>query len=154
MQPADAEPVAALIRAAFASQAVATDPPPSALGETAASVAPALASGGGAVAAAGEVLVGAVLWYPKDGGLYLGRLSVAPGWRGRGVARALVAAAAAAAYAQGQPRLHLSPRLALADNRRLFAACGFTETARHAHPGYDHPTFIDMEKRLPVQPPG
>jgi penicillin-binding protein 2 len=36
----------------------------------------------------------------------------------------------------------------LADNRRLFARCGFVETAQHAHPGYAQPTFVDMEKRL------
>ena len=30
----------------------------------------------------------------------------------------------------------------------MFAACGFVETERHAHPGYAEPTFVDMEKRL------
>ncbi|MBN8891819.1 MAG: GNAT family N-acetyltransferase, partial [Rhodospirillales bacterium] len=104
--------------------------------------------GGGAVAMAAGAAVGAVLWQPRDGGLYMGRLAVAPGWRGRGVARALVAAAEAAARAQGQPRLHLSTRLVLADNRRLFAACGFREAALHAHPGYAAPTYVDMEKSL------
>jgi hypothetical protein len=42
----------------------------------------------------------------------------------------------------------LSTRLVLADNRRLFAGCGFVEIAQHAHPGYDHPTFVEAEKRL------
>lgn len=148
MRPDDAAAVAGLIRAAFAAQSVATDPPPSALRETAQSVGASLAAGGGAVVQAGEALVGSVLWQEKAGGLYLGRLSVAPGWRGRGVARALVAAAEAAGRALALPRLHLSTRLVLADNRRLFAACGFHETTRHAHPGYAAPTFVDMEKPL------
>jgi GNAT superfamily N-acetyltransferase len=148
MQFADAQRVSVLIRTAFAAQSVATDPPASALRETADSVAATLALGGGAMAVAGAMLAGAVLWYPKEGGLYLGRLSVAPQWRGKGVARALVAAVEAAGRAQGLPRLHLSTRLALLDNRRLFATCGFHETTRHAHPGYAAPTFVNMEKSL------
>ena len=64
------------------------------------------------------------------------------------IAKALVAAAEAAARAMGLPRVHLSTRLVLLDNRRLFAACGFVETTREAHPGYAEPTFVNMEKRL------
>ncbi len=145
----DAAAVAALVRDAFAAQSVATDPPPSALRVTAGDVASHLASGGGgAVAVAGSALVGSALWQEQDAGLYLSRLAVAPAWRGRGVAKALVAAAEAAARTLGMPRVHLSTRLVLLDNRRLFAACGFVETERHAHPGYAEPTFVDMEKRL------
>jgi N-acetylglutamate synthase-like GNAT family acetyltransferase len=73
---------------------------------------------------------------------------VAPSWRGRGIAKALLAATETAAQAMGLPRVHLSTRLALLDNRRLFAACGFVETTREAHPGYPEPTFVNMEKRL------
>jgi N-acetylglutamate synthase-like GNAT family acetyltransferase len=82
------------------------------------------------------------------GGLYLARLAVAPAWRRRGIARALIVAAEMAARNAGLPRLYLSTRLVLLDNRRLFAACGFVETARNAHPGYAEPTFVNMEKRL------
>ena len=53
-----------------------------------------------------------------------------------------------AARSTGLPRLYLSTRLVLLDNRRLFGACGFVETARDAHPGYAEPTFVNMEKRL------
>jgi hypothetical protein len=52
------------------------------------------------------------------------------------------------------PRIHLSTRLVLLDNRRLFAACGFVETTCHAHPGYAEPTFVNMEKRLVPPPSG
>jgi predicted N-acetyltransferase YhbS len=144
----DAQAVAALIRAAFASQSVATDPPPSALRVTAEDVAAHLRTGGGAVAEAAGGLVGSALWTEQDGGLYLGRLAVASAWRGRGIAKALVAVAEAAAREMGLPRIHLSTRLPLIDNRRLFAACGFVETTRHAHPGYAELTFVNMEKRL------
>jgi hypothetical protein len=60
----------------------------------------------------------------------------------------MIAALEQEARARGLPRLLLSTRLVLADNRRLFARCGFVETAQHAHPGYAHPTFVDMEKAL------
>ena len=152
MAPRDAAAVAALIRAAFVAQSVVTDPAPSALRTTEADVAAHLRAGGGAVAdpggAAAGCVAGCVLWAEQDGGLYLARLAVAPAWRGRGIARALVGAAEAAARRIGLPHMHLSTRLVLLDNRRLFAACGFVEATRHAHPGYAEPTFVTMEKRL------
>jgi predicted N-acetyltransferase YhbS len=148
LTPADAPAVAALIRTAFAKMSAPVDPPPSALRESAENVAETIACGGGGGAHAGEVLVGAVLWAEKDGGLYIARLSVRPDWRGRGIARALMDMAETEARRRLLPRMHLSTRLALADNRRLFAACGFHETEQHAHSGYSKPTFVDLEKSL------
>ena len=154
MERRDAPTVATLIRSAFACQFVVTDPPPSALRVTEEEIAAHLRAGGGAVAEAGGGMVGSGLWSEQDGGLYLGRLAVAPGWLGRGIAKALVAAAEAAARCMTLPRIHLSTRLVLLDNRRLFAACGFVETTSHAHPGYAEPTFVNMAKRLMPPPPG
>lgn len=145
---ADAAAAAALIRLAFAHLPVAVAPPPSALRESAAGVAAILAKGGGAAIMDAEGLAGVVLWEPRDGGLYMGRLAVRPDRRGGGLARRLVAAAEAEARRRGLPRLLLATRLALAGNRRLFAACGFHETTLHSHPGFSEPTFVDMEKPL------
>lgn len=144
----DAEAVAALVRQAFASQTVVTDPPPSALRETGANITAILATGGGAAAIIDGTLAGALVWQEKDGGLYIGRLSVNNAHRGHGIARALITEAEATARRTGQPRMWLSTRLTLTDNRRLFASCGFIEIAEHAHTGYIAPTFVDMEKRL------
>ncbi len=144
----DAEAAANLIREAFAAQSLATDPPPSALRETAASVAAHLAEGGGAALEAGDALIGLVLWAERESGLYLGRLAVAPAWRGRGAARALIAAGEREARRRALPRMHLRVRLALAENRRLFSACGFAAIREGAHPGYAAPTFVAMEKAL------
>ena len=149
IRPEDADAVAALVRHAFQSQSVVTDPPASALRETGANIAAILAGGGGGMAAlSGTILAGALLWEEKQGGLYVGRLSVDPDFRGAGIARTLVAAAETEARRRGLPRMWLSTRLPLIDNRRLFAACGFVETAQHAHPGYAAPTYVDMEKQL------
>jgi ribosomal protein S18 acetylase RimI-like enzyme len=143
---ADAEGLAALVRRCFAELVVV--PAPSALGESAASVAAQIASGGGAVAEGAGMLVAGVLWAEKEGGLYLGRLAVAPECRLQGLARALIAAAEQEAQRLGLPRLHLGTRLSLTGNRALFARCGFVECGRFFHPGFAEPTWVALEKRL------
>ncbi len=144
----DAVAAAAVIREAFAAQSLATDPPSSALRETAASVAAHLAEGGGAAIEADAALVGLVLWAARDDALYLGRLAVLPAWRGRGAARALIGEGETEARRRGLRRLRLRVRLALDDNCRLFSACGFQVTGQGAHSGYAAPTFAVMEKAL------
>ncbi len=153
IRTSDAATVAALIRMAFAAIPEPLDPKPSALRETEASIRAHLAAGGGGAVAVGSEPVGAVLWSERDGGLYLGRLAVAPHCRGQGLAAGLVRAAEAEARRRGLPRLHLGVRLALPGNRRLFARLGFTETVLHAHPGHNEPTWTEAEKWLVTAPP-
>ncbi len=149
----DAAAVAALIRAAFGAIPEPLDPRPSALQETEASILTHLAAGGGGALVMQDEPVAAVLWSERDGGLYLGRLATAPGYRGQGLATELMRAAEAEARRRGLPRLHLGVRLALLGNRRLFARLGFTETVRHAHPGHSEPTWTEAEKWLVTAPP-
>jgi GNAT superfamily N-acetyltransferase len=153
--PADAAEALDVIHAAFRAQPVATDPPSAALAEDAASIAAQIAAGGGACAVAAEGMVAALLWKAQGGdALYLGRLGVRPGWRRRGLARALVATAEAEARRRGLARLTCGVRLVLEDNRRLFEGCGFVETGRTCHPGYAEPTSATLEKRLGETRPG
>ena len=146
MRVSDAPAVAALIRAAFAAQPVPLDPPASALDVTAEAVATHLGRAGGAVAEAGAGLLGCVLWERREDDLYVSRVAVDTAARRLGIARALMVAADDAARRGGVRRLVLGTRLALANNRRLFAACGYREVAVHAHPGYAAPTWVEMEK--------
>lgn len=148
LEPGDAAAAASLIREAFAAQSRVTDPPSGALGETTASVAAKLAEGGGAGAEADGALIGVALWSETGGGLYIGRVSVLPAWRGRGIARTLLAAAEAEARRRGLAKMTLRVRLALDENQRLFAGFGFAPASTGCHPGYSEPTFMVMEKRL------
>lgn len=144
--PADADALAELIRFCFARQTVVTDPLPSALKESGDNIRAHFAEGGGGTMFEGPAAC--LLWKTEDGGFYVGRVAVHPDFRGQGLAKRMLAVAEAEARSRRLPRLHLSTRLVLLDNRKLFAACGFVETTQEAHPGYAHPTFVNMEKRL------
>jgi len=146
---ADAPLLAATIAASFEQYRGKLVPESGAFRETAESVASELKKGAGAFIAEqnGEVL-GCVMTKPMHGDLYFGRLSVLPTARGRGVGRRLVDAVEAEARRRGLPGVRLGVRIALPGNRRLFASMGYIETGREAHPGFDHPTSINMRKRL------
>jgi len=49
---------------------------------------------------------------------------------------------------RGLERVTVGVRLALARNLSFYRALGYHEVARHAHPGYDEPTWVSLEKRL------
>ena len=74
------------MRSVFAAITPPLVPQPSALRETAETVAAQAAAGGGLVAEAAGAIIGVILWGDREGGLYLGRLSVADPWRRTGVA--------------------------------------------------------------------
>ncbi len=145
VSPGDAEAVAALIRLAFSAIPLRLEPPPSALQETGDAVRAHLRAGGGALA---DGPTACVLWSERDGGLYVSRLAVHPSHQGRGLATTLMQAAEGEARRRGLPRLHLGVRLALLDNRRLFARLGFAETRLRTHDGYAAPTWTEAERWL------
>jgi len=66
----------------------------------------------------------------------------------RDLLRALLAASEALARSMSLSRLELQVRLELVENQKIFGKCGFIETARNAHPGYDRVTEITMQKTL------
>jgi len=64
------------------------------------------------------------------------------------LARALMDEAEREARRRGLTRMTLGVRLALEDNRRRFASCGFEETTLHRREGFSEPTWGTMERRL------
>jgi ribosomal protein S18 acetylase RimI-like enzyme len=147
-RPADAAVIADLIRRAFAAQPRPTNPPSSALKETAATITAHLARGGGAVLERDGRVAGAVLWEVEDGALYISRVSVDPDFRRQGLARALVDEAEREARRRGLSRMTLGVRLELEENRQLFRSCGFEDVEFRRHEGFTEPTWVLMERRL------
>jgi ribosomal protein S18 acetylase RimI-like enzyme len=145
----DAAAIARVIAASFEQYRGRLVPESGAFRETPESIAAELVEGAGAIVAErnGEML-GCVLVEEQEGDLYFGRLSVMPRARGHGLAKRLVDAVEAEARRRGLPGVRLGVRVVLTDNQRLFQALGYRETSREAHPGFDHPTSINMRKPL------
>ncbi len=146
----DAAAIAGVIAAAFAQYRGRLVPESGAFRETTATIAAELERGAGAIVAErkGEML-GCVLVEEKEGDLYFGRLSVLPSARGLGLAKRLIDAVEAEARRRGIAGVRLGVRVVLTDNQRLFQTLGYRETSREAHPGFNHPTSINMRKPLP-----
>jgi len=136
--------VLGLIRVEFAYMDGVIDPPSSMHQLTL----ELLAAGPGEVWATGMPVVACAVLTSKPGALYIGKLAVAQAARGRGMARAMIALAERRALEMGLDRLELQTRVELVANQATFAAMGFTETGRTAHPGFDRPTTITYRRAL------
>jgi ribosomal protein S18 acetylase RimI-like enzyme len=143
--PSRVEELLALVHGAFGDLAI--DPPSSALKETAADFATRLKSETCFVIEA-ETLIGSVFCVPQGDALYVGRLAVAPAFRRRGVASALIEATKTEARRCGATRITLKARIALASNVALFRRHGFVIVAEETHQGFAAPTSYAMEFRL------
>ena len=145
----DAAAIATVIAASFAQYRGKLVPESGAFRETAEGIAAELNKGAAAIVAErnGEML-GCVLMEEMEGDLYFGRLSVLPSARGLGLARRLIDAVEVEARRRGLSGVRLGVRVVLTGNQRLFTALGYRETSREAHPGFDHPTSINMRKPL------
>ena len=141
---ADWEPVRALILEAFAYMEGRIDPPSSALRLSAESMAADAAKGALLLAEVDGALAGCAFVRPKGDALYIGKLAVRPDLQGRGIGKALVAAAREEARRGGLAALELQTRIELNENHVAFARMGFVKIAETAHPGYARPTSITM----------
>ncbi len=146
---ADASAIAATIAAAFLQYRGKLVPESSAFRETPEAIAEQLATDAGAIVAERNgTMVGCVMIELLDGDLYFGRLAVLPRARGLGLAKRLIGAVEDEARARGLSGVRLGVRIALEANQRLFHSLGYREISREAHPGFDHPTSINMRKAL------
>lgn len=146
---ADAPAIAATIAAAFTQYRGKLVPESSAFRETPEAIADQLGAGSGVIVAERNgVMIGCVMTEVLEGDLYFGRLAILPEARGLGLAKRLIAAVEDEARRRGLPGVRLGVRVALPDNQRLFTSLGYREISREAHPGFDHPTSINMRKAL------
>jgi GNAT superfamily N-acetyltransferase len=128
--------------------ALVIDPPSSVLKETEADFVARLTNGACFTVEADGRLIGCVFGKRDGDALYIGRLAVAPDWRRRGVATALIEAAKAEARRIGVTRITLGCRIALTSNVALFHRHGFVTVGHETHAGFSAPTSYDMELRL------
>lgn len=85
---------------------------------------------------------------PRPDCLYVGKVAVAPQWRGQGLSRHLIEQAARRARSLGLPALELQVRVELADNHAIYRRLGFVEVGRTAHPGFDRPTSVTYRRAV------
>ncbi|HET9395744.1 MAG TPA: GNAT family N-acetyltransferase, partial [Nitrospiraceae bacterium] len=100
------------------------------------------------IATEGEALIGCAFAEVRSDCVYVGKVAVAMAYRGRGVARQLLAVAESIAHRNGLQLLELQTRVELTENHRTFAALGFKKVAESTHPGYTRPTSITMRKHV------
>ncbi|MDE3028935.1 MAG: GNAT family N-acetyltransferase [Paracoccaceae bacterium] len=137
-----------LIRDAFAYMEGRIDPPSSMHSLSAKDIAESARNGEVWVMEEAGAPIACMVLTPMPGRLYLGRLAVATGHRGRGLSRQLVETAEARAAALGFDVLELQSRIELVENHAIFAAMGFKNTAETRHAGYDRATSLTFQKRV------
>ena len=151
IRPAAADDAAVLLDLllrAFGEYEGRLDPPSGANRETVATIAGKLVAGGAFICRDDALPVGCVFYAPERAHLYVGRLSVPPEQRKRGIGDMLLRAAEDHARALALPIVRLRVRIALAALHAYYAARGYVSIGSSNHPGYSQPTFIEMEKRL------
>lgn len=149
--PADAETLVALVHGAFVEYRNVLDPPPGGLNETPDSVRAQMAAGTRVlIAEQNGAPAGCVFYTPhgNEGFVYLGRLSVSPAFRRRGIGNALLAAVEEQARALGYARTRLGTRVVLTQKQAWYERLGYRVIAEKSHPGRPGPTYLVMEKVL------
>lgn len=137
-----------LLTRAFAPMAGRIDPPSSLGRLSPADLAAKAAAHACLTARLDGTLVGCLVVEDCEDALYLEKLAVRPDRQGQGIGRALVSGAERVARTLGKTALRLQTRVELVENHAAFAAMGFVEIGRSAHPGYDRPTSITLERAL------
>lgn len=142
-----------LLAQAFAHMEGRVDPPSSMTRLDAQGVESRLGMEDLVVARAGDRIVGCLFARVTGDSYHLGKIAVVQAMRQKGVARAMVEAAADHATALGLRTLTLQSRIELTENHAAFNAMGFRQTGTYTHPGYDEPTSLVFTRPLPPRGP-
>ncbi len=144
----DWEGLLALLRESFAYMDGRIDPPSSLHAFDAAKLAAKAAQEQLVLAFLNGELAGCLFAAAKGDALYLGKIAVKPGLRGRGIARRMFEMAEAYAKGLGLKAMELQARIELTENHRTFTALGFVRTGEGRHPGYTRSTDVNFRKDL------
>jgi predicted N-acetyltransferase YhbS len=140
--------ILSVIKEAFAEYREYLDPPSSAEQITMEKVIAELESADALVAETDGKMVGCIFFRPQGEGVYVGRLSVLPGYRSRGIARAMFKEIEHRARSEGYRTLMLEVRLVLGKQLALYNKLGFEFHEYGTHEGYTQPTYMKMRKVL------
>ncbi|WP_137940044.1 GNAT family N-acetyltransferase [Chitinivorax sp. B] len=140
-----------VIRSAFAEYQGLLDPPSSAERKTLDIIREELVGANAAVAIGNGRVIGCVFCRPRDGNMYLDRLSVLPGWRGLGIGDYLIRWVENEARRQELPTVHLSVRIPLKQQQAYYAKRGYVFSSFGTHTGYLRPTYLNLAKSLALR---
>jgi ribosomal protein S18 acetylase RimI-like enzyme len=130
----DAPVVHRIMQESFAEYAGRLQPPTGSLAETVEDVAAFLRRGGAVIAWLGSTPVGAARFEQTDDWLYVGRVSVLPAYRRRGLARAMMRYIEDMAASQGLSSIQVGVRMSLPSNLALYRELGYELTEIRPHP--------------------
>jgi ribosomal protein S18 acetylase RimI-like enzyme len=145
--PEEAELVRDLMLTAFAEYDSVLTVPSSAMSETVEDVAEHIRLGGAVVARVGDEAVGSGRYELREDHVYIGRLSVLPAYRGRGIGEAMMLALEGRGRQAGKREARIGVRTMLPKNIALYERLGYVVTARYQHPRGDE-IIVDMAKPL------
>jgi ribosomal protein S18 acetylase RimI-like enzyme len=123
------------MRAAFAEYAGKLPVESGALRETLADVQSAMTSGGAVLGFVNGAAVASARYVVEEDGLYVGRVSVLPEFRRRGVASELMRFLEQVARSLNQPQIRIGVRNSLPSNIALYQSLGYATIRIDPHPG-------------------
>src|SRR5262249_32844492 len=124
-----------LVQTAFAEYEGQLDPPSGAHQETEESLRNALHLGSAGLASFNGEIAGCVFYSPKDGHVYIGRLSVLPAFRRFGVGKSLMTFVEHRAADLGFQRVQIGVRIALPHLHAYYKSLGYARVRDETHPG-------------------
>ncbi|HLU12134.1 MAG TPA: GNAT family N-acetyltransferase [Oceanobacillus sp.] len=145
--PEQASLVYDIMLAAFEEYRSKLNPPSGVFAETVETVRRFMSEGGALLAWENEAAIGSMRYIFKPDHMYVGRVSVLPAYRGRGIATAMMREVEPIARAHGYRSIHLGARLVLQSNIAFYERLGYRviDTRMHDKGGS---MVVEMRKEL------